>query len=40
VGVPLIVPDEGFMLRPGGRLPEVMDHVYGVIPPVAAKANE
>ena len=33
-GVPLMTPLDGSMLRPAGR--PVADHVYGVVPPVAA----
>ena len=36
VGAPLIMPLL-FKLNPNGRLPEERDHVYGVVPPVAAK---
>ena len=35
-GVPPIAPLEGFRVSPGGRDPEVKDHVYGAIPPEAA----
>ncbi|MEI8344482.1 MAG: hypothetical protein WCG06_00240 [Candidatus Omnitrophota bacterium] len=34
-GVPLMTPPE-LKVKPGGRLPEKMDHVYGVVLPVAA----
>jgi len=34
VGVPLIKPDV-LSVRPAGRVPEVMDQVYGGTPPVA-----
>jgi hypothetical protein len=37
VGVPEIVPEE-LRLSPAGRLPLVIAHVYGVLPPVAARA--
>jgi hypothetical protein len=37
VGVPEIVPVEEPRDRPAGRLPETIDHVYGVWPPTAAK---
>jgi hypothetical protein len=37
VGVPEIMPLEAFKLRPGGEEEEVIDHVYGVVPPVAAR---
>ena len=36
VGVPLIVPEEAFRLRPEGNVPLVMDHVKGDLPPVTA----
>jgi hypothetical protein len=35
VGVPEIVPVEEFNVRPGGSVPELIDHVYAVVPPVA-----
>ncbi len=35
VGVPEITPVSGASDRPAGSAPEVMDHVYGVAPPVA-----
>ena len=37
VVVPLITPVLGFRLNPGGKLPDVMDQLYGVLPPVACK---
>jgi hypothetical protein len=37
VGVPEIAPVLAFKDRPAGRLPVVIDHVYGVMPPAAAK---
>ena len=37
VGVPEISPVEAFKFRPGSREEELMDHVYGVVPPVAAR---
>jgi len=37
VGVPEIMPVEAFKLRPGGKEEEVIDHVYGVVPPAAAR---
>lgn len=37
VGVPEIAPVLVFNNRPAGRLPVVIAHVYGVIPPAAAK---
>ena len=39
VGVPLSVPPDE-RLSPPGKGPEATDHVYGVVPPVAAKACE
>jgi hypothetical protein len=36
VGVPLMTPPL-LRFKPAGRLPDVMDQVYGVEPPVAAK---
>ena len=35
VGVPEIAPEFAFKLSPIGRLPAVIDHVYGGTPPVA-----
>jgi len=40
VGFPEIFPVDEASLRPGGRLPPVVDHVYGVVPPVAASVAE
>jgi len=37
VGVPVIAPVEAFNIRPVGKIPLVSDHVYGGVPPVAAK---
>jgi hypothetical protein len=37
VGIPEIVPDVVARLVPGGRRPVMIDHVYGALPPVAAK---
>jgi hypothetical protein len=37
VGVPLIAPDEALNVRPGGRVPLPRDHIYGGVPPLAAK---
>jgi len=36
VGVPVIAPVDAFSDRPAGSVPEVRDHVYGDVPPVAA----
>jgi hypothetical protein len=38
VGVPLIWPDVVFRRRPGGKLPEIFDHVNGGTPPDATIA--
>ena len=35
VGVPEMAPAE-LILRPAGKVPEVIDHVYGGTPPEAA----
>jgi len=35
-GVPLICPAE-LSDRPGGNAPDVIDHVYGGVPPLAAR---
>ena len=40
VGVPLIRPVDEFNVKPLGNVPEVSVHVYGAVPPVAAKACE
>ena len=40
VGVPLIRPVDAFNARPLGSVPEVSDHVYGVVPPVAVSVCE
>jgi hypothetical protein len=37
VGVPAIAPVEAFNIRPAGNAPLVSDHLYGGVPPVAAK---
>jgi hypothetical protein len=39
VGVPLIAPVAAFNIRPAGNVPLVSDHVYGGVPPVAAKTT-
>jgi hypothetical protein len=39
-GVPEIRPVLAARLSPAGRLPEVIDHVYGVVPPVARRDLE
>ena len=38
LGVPVMAPVEAFRDKPAGRVPLVMDQVYGVVPPVAASA--
>jgi hypothetical protein len=40
VGVPEITPVLAARLSPAGRLPEVIDQVYGVVPPVATRDLE
>ena len=37
VGVPVIAPVAAFSVSPAGKLPAVIDHEYGVVPPVACK---
>jgi hypothetical protein len=37
VGVPVIAPVAAFNIRPGGKVPLVRVHIYGGVPPVAAK---
>jgi hypothetical protein len=37
VGVPEITPVAAFRVRPAGRVPAEIDHVYGIEPPVAAR---
>ena len=39
VGVPLRTPAE-LKVTPAGNAPEVNDHVYGLVPPVAVKVCE
>ncbi len=38
VGVPEMMPVDGDRLRPAGRVPEVIDQVYGDVPPLACSA--
>jgi hypothetical protein len=38
VGVPVIAPVLALRIKPAGRVPERIDHVYGWVPPVAVKA--
>jgi len=40
VGVPEIVPFAALRFKPAGSVPELMDHVYGVVPPVAVRVAE
>lgn len=40
VGVPEIAPDDAVRLNPAGSEPDVMLHVYGVVPPDAASVDE
>jgi hypothetical protein len=40
VGIPEITPVEEFKDKPVGREPEVIDQVYGVVPPEACKVWE
>jgi hypothetical protein len=40
VGFPEMIPVDGARLSPAGRLPEVIDHVNGAVPPVACSAVE
>jgi len=40
VGVPVIAPVLVFSVSPAGSVPLVNDHVYGVVPPVAASVVE
>src|SRR5882672_6472101 len=40
VGVPVIAPDDELSVRPGGRLPETIENVYGDMPPLATSADE
>jgi len=37
VGVPVIAPVAEFSARPAGRLPVVIAHEYGMMPPTACK---
>ena len=32
IGVPVIVPDDAFRLKPAGSVPTEIDHVIGVVP--------
>jgi hypothetical protein len=39
VGVPLITPVLLLRPNPGGKLPDMMDQLYGVVPPVACRVR-
>ena len=39
-GAPEIVPDDGFKVRPGGRVPCAADHWKGEVPPAACNVYE
>src|ERR1041384_7266843 len=38
--MPLITPVDGFRATPAGTVPEVMDQVYGAVPPAAVRVAE
>ena len=40
VGMPVIAPVDGFNVKPAGKDPWEIDHVYGVAPPDAASEVE
>ena len=40
VGVPLIRPVVGFRIKDAGSAPELMDHEYGLVPPLAVSVCE
>jgi hypothetical protein len=40
VDVPEIIPVDGVRLKPAGSLPDVIDQVYGAVPPLACKPRE
>jgi hypothetical protein len=40
VSVPEISPVVGFRLKPAGRLPDVIDHAYAGVPPLADRSSE
>ncbi len=40
VGTPEIVPVDDASVKPWGSFPEVIDHTYGVVPPVALRVFE
>ena len=37
VGVPVIAPVLALRFKPAGRVPEIIDHVYGAVPPAAVR---
>ena len=39
VGIPVMAPVLGFSVRPGGRLPAIIENVNGACPPVVASAE-
>ena len=39
VGVPEIVPVPALKFTPGGNDPALIDHVYGVVPPLAERST-
>src|SRR5205085_10249042 len=40
VGVPLMTPLDAFSVRPSGSEPDAIDHVRGLVPPVAWTSSE
>jgi hypothetical protein len=40
VGTPEMTPVDGVRVRLAGRLPEVIDHEYGALPPIAFRLCE
>ena len=40
VGVPVIAPVDPFNVKPAGKLPAIVAHVYGVVPPAATRVAE
>ena len=40
VGVPVIAPVDAFSVKPGGKLPALIEYVNGPTPPVAVSADE
>jgi hypothetical protein len=37
VGVPEMSPEDAFRVKPSGKLPSVIVHAYGRVPPVACR---